>query len=144
MCDRRTKAPPKAKAPAAKSEQTTKANATTRAVIAEIQRKGATTLAAIAQEIEARGMRTPARRSTWQPVQVSRLLAVTSLRVGRRWRPRPPFDHHSRGPLKPRCKIYSQLSRNCRFDRTLTLHEYASRIQALQHHVSGACAHGRP
>jgi len=50
-------------------------DATTRAVIAEIQRKSATTLAAIAQEIEARGMRTPARRSTWQPVQLSRLPA---------------------------------------------------------------------
>ena len=50
------------KARAARSEQVAKANATTRAVIAEIQRKGATTLAAIAQELEARGIRTPAGR----------------------------------------------------------------------------------
>jgi DNA invertase Pin-like site-specific DNA recombinase len=43
---------------AARSEQATKANATTRAVIAEIQRAAKTTLAAIAQELEARGVRT--------------------------------------------------------------------------------------
>jgi DNA invertase Pin-like site-specific DNA recombinase len=65
-----------AHARAARSEQASKANATTRAVIAEIQRKGAATLAAIAQELEARGVRTPAGRSTWAPVQVSRLLAA--------------------------------------------------------------------
>jgi hypothetical protein len=65
-----------ARARAARSEQTSKANATTRAVIAEIQRKGATTLAAIAAELEARGLRTPAGRSTWAPAQVSRLLTV--------------------------------------------------------------------
>ena len=35
-------------------------NLTTQAVIAEIQRKGATTLAAIAQELEARGDASPA------------------------------------------------------------------------------------
>ena len=64
------------KARAARSEQVAKANATTRAVIAEIQRKGATTLAAIAQELEARGIRTPAGRSTWAPTQVARLLAA--------------------------------------------------------------------
>jgi hypothetical protein len=51
-------------------------NATTRAVIAEIRRTGATTLAAIAAELEKRGVRTPAGRSTWAPAQVSRLLAV--------------------------------------------------------------------
>src|SRR5260370_35080328 len=61
---------------AARSEQTAKANATTRTVIAEIQRRGATTLAAIAAELEARGVRTPAGRSTWAPAQVSRLLAA--------------------------------------------------------------------
>jgi hypothetical protein len=54
----------------------TKANATTRTVIAEIQRAGHSTLAAIARELEARGVRTPAGRSTWAPAQVSRLLAV--------------------------------------------------------------------
>jgi hypothetical protein len=50
-------------------------NATTRAVIAEIQRAGKTTLAAIAQELGARGARTPAGRDRWAPAQVSRLLA---------------------------------------------------------------------
>jgi DNA invertase Pin-like site-specific DNA recombinase len=63
-----------ARARAARSEQATKANATTRAVIAEIQRAGKTTLAAIAQELEARGVRTPAGRDRWAPAQVSRLL----------------------------------------------------------------------
>ena len=65
-----------ARASAARSVQATKANATTRAVIAEIQRAGKTTLAAIAQELEARGVRTPAGRDRWAPAQVSRLLAV--------------------------------------------------------------------
>jgi hypothetical protein len=51
-----------------------KANATTRTVIAEIQRAGKPTLAAIAQELEARGVRTPAGRDRWAPAQVSRLL----------------------------------------------------------------------
>jgi|HubBroStandDraft_6_1064221.scaffolds.fasta_scaffold894044_2 hypothetical protein len=64
------------KARAARSEQAAKANATTRAVIAEIQRRGATTLAAIAVELEARGVRTPAGCDRWAPAQVSRLLAV--------------------------------------------------------------------
>jgi len=35
-----------------------------------------TTLAAIAQELEARGVRTPAGRDRWAPAQVSRLLVV--------------------------------------------------------------------
>jgi hypothetical protein len=65
------------KARAARSEQAAKANATTRAVIAEIQRTGAGTLKAIAQELEARGVRTPAGRDRWAPAQVSRLLAAT-------------------------------------------------------------------
>jgi hypothetical protein len=52
----------------------TKANATTRAVIAEIQRTGAGTLKAIAQELEARGVRTPAGRDRWAP---------------KPWRPKP-------------------------------------------------------
>jgi DNA invertase Pin-like site-specific DNA recombinase len=63
-----------ARARAARSEQATKANATTRTVIAEIQRAGKTTLAAIAQELEARGVRTPAGRDRWSPMQVSRRL----------------------------------------------------------------------
>jgi DNA invertase Pin-like site-specific DNA recombinase len=64
-----------AHARAARSEQTAKANATTRAVIADIQRAGKATLAAIAQELEKRGVRTPAGRSTWAPAQVARLMA---------------------------------------------------------------------
>jgi hypothetical protein len=65
-----------ARAWAAESEQATKANATTRAVIVENQRTGHTTLAAIAQELEARGVRTPAGRDRWAPAQVSRLPAA--------------------------------------------------------------------
>jgi DNA invertase Pin-like site-specific DNA recombinase len=64
-----------AKARAARSSYVAKANATTRAVIVDIQRAGVSTLAAIAKTLEARGVRTPAGCSTWQPVQVSRLLA---------------------------------------------------------------------
>jgi len=75
MCNRRTKAPLNAKAPAARSQQAAKANATTRAVIADIQRAGKATLTAIAQELEKRGVRTPAGRSTWAPAQVARLMA---------------------------------------------------------------------
>jgi len=37
---------------------------------------GKSTLAAIAAELEARGVRTPAGRSSWAPAQVSRLLAA--------------------------------------------------------------------
>jgi DNA invertase Pin-like site-specific DNA recombinase len=64
------------KARAARSAQVTKANATTRAVIAEIQRAGASTLKAIALQLEARGIRTPAGRDHWDAKQVSRLLAA--------------------------------------------------------------------
>jgi DNA invertase Pin-like site-specific DNA recombinase len=64
------------KARAARSEQAAKANATTRTVIADIQRSGATTLKAIARELEARGIRTPAGRDRWDAKQVSRLLAA--------------------------------------------------------------------
>jgi DNA invertase Pin-like site-specific DNA recombinase len=63
-----------AMARAARSAYATKANATTRAVITDIQRSGVSTLAGIAKVLEARGVRTPAGRSTWQPVQVSRLM----------------------------------------------------------------------
>ena len=65
-----------AKARAARSEQVSKANATTPTIISDIQRGGATTLKAIAQELEARGIRTPAGRDHWDPKQVSRLLAA--------------------------------------------------------------------
>ena len=64
------------KARAARSEQVAKAHATTRTVIADIRRSGATTLKAIAQELEARGVRTPAGRDHWDAKQVSRLLAA--------------------------------------------------------------------
>jgi len=43
---------------------------------AYIQRSGVSTLAAIAKALEARGVRTPAGRPNWRPVQVSRLMAV--------------------------------------------------------------------
>ena len=66
---------------AARSEQTTKANATTRAVIAEIQRAGKATLAAIAQQLEARGVRTLLAGSTWTPCR-SRGCWRKWLRVG--------------------------------------------------------------
>ncbi len=60
----------------ARSSQAAKANATTRAVIVDIQRSGVSTLAAIAKTLEACGVRTPSGRANWQPVQVSRLLAA--------------------------------------------------------------------
>ena len=52
------------------------ANATTVAVIRQIQASGVETLAGIARTLEARGVRTPAGRDRWQPVQVRRLLAA--------------------------------------------------------------------
>ena len=65
-----------ANATAVRVERANKANATTRAVIAEIQRSGVTTLKGIAQALQARGVLTPAGRATWNPMQVSRLLAA--------------------------------------------------------------------
>jgi len=59
------------------NQSLTKANATTRAVIAEIQRASKITLAAIAQELEAHGVRTPAGRDRWSPMQVSRRMAAS-------------------------------------------------------------------
>lgn len=64
------------KARAARSAYTAKANATTQAVIREIKASGIDTLAGIARTLQARGIRTPAGRTEWQPVQVSRLLAA--------------------------------------------------------------------
>jgi DNA invertase Pin-like site-specific DNA recombinase len=61
---------------AARSSQAAKANATTRAVIVDIKRSGTTTLAGIAKALEDRGIKTPAGRSTWAPMQVSRLIAA--------------------------------------------------------------------
>lgn len=65
-----------AKARAARSAYAKKANATTRAVIREIQSSGIVTLTGVARALEARGVPTPARRTNWQPVQVARLLAA--------------------------------------------------------------------
>ena len=61
------------KARAARSAYAAKANATTLAVIREVQKCGVTSLAGIARTLEARGVKTSAGRG-WQPVQVSRLL----------------------------------------------------------------------
>jgi DNA invertase Pin-like site-specific DNA recombinase len=65
-----------AKARAARSAYAAKANATTLAVIREVQGSGVDTLAGIARALRARGVKTPGGRSAWQPVQVSRLLAA--------------------------------------------------------------------
>src|SRR5882757_7805174 len=64
-----------ARARAVRSEQASKANATTRAVIAEIQRAGKAMLAAIAQKLEARGVRTLQGATVGAPAQVSCLKA---------------------------------------------------------------------
>jgi DNA invertase Pin-like site-specific DNA recombinase len=65
-----------AKARAARSAYAEKANATTRAVIRDIQSSGVGTLAGVARALQARGVRTPAGHISWQSVQVSRLLAA--------------------------------------------------------------------
>jgi DNA invertase Pin-like site-specific DNA recombinase len=65
-----------AKARAARSAYAAKANATTLSVIREVQGSDVETLAGIARVLRARGVKTPAGRSEWQPVQVSRLLAA--------------------------------------------------------------------
>ena len=61
----------------ARSAKRHKANATTRAAIDHIQRSGVSTLAAVAQVLQSRGILTPAGRSIWHPVQVARLMAAT-------------------------------------------------------------------
>lgn len=63
-----------ASARAARSAYAAKSNATTRAVVREIQASGVDTLAGIARTLQARGVKTPAGRTEWQSVQVSRLL----------------------------------------------------------------------
>ena len=65
-----------ANARAARSTYAAKANATTLAVVREVQGSGIGTLAGIARALQARGVKTPAGRSQWQSVQVSRLLAM--------------------------------------------------------------------
>jgi DNA invertase Pin-like site-specific DNA recombinase len=69
-----------AKARAARSAYAAKANATTPAVVREVQKSGVTSLAGIARTLEARRVKTPAGRSQWQPVQVSRSLAIQDCR----------------------------------------------------------------
>lgn len=64
-----------AKARAARSSYAREANAGTLAIIEDIQRSGVTGVRAIARALQARGVRTPAGRTDWQHVQVSRLLA---------------------------------------------------------------------
>jgi DNA invertase Pin-like site-specific DNA recombinase len=65
-----------AKARAARSVYAAKANATTLAVVREVQGSGVATLAGIARALQARGLKTPGGHSAWQAVQVSRLLAT--------------------------------------------------------------------
>lgn len=60
---------------AARSFYAKRANATTKAVIKDIQSSGVDTLTGVARALQARGVRTPGGRTSWQPVQVSRLLA---------------------------------------------------------------------
>jgi DNA invertase Pin-like site-specific DNA recombinase len=59
-----------AQARAARSAYAAKANATTLAVVREIQASGVETLTGIARTLQARGVRTPRGRTEWQPVQV--------------------------------------------------------------------------
>ena len=61
---------------AARSTYAARANATTKAVIKDIQSSGVGTLTGLARALQARGIKTPGGRTTWQPVQVSRLLAA--------------------------------------------------------------------
>ncbi len=79
-CPERGRLPVAAKtvamARAARSAYVAKANATTLAVIREIQHSGITTLAGVARTLEARGVKTLGGRGRWQPVQVSRLSAA--------------------------------------------------------------------
>jgi Resolvase, N terminal domain len=65
-----------AKARAARCAYAARANATTVAVVREIQASGVQTLSDIAKVLIACGVKTPAGRSEWQAVQVARLLAA--------------------------------------------------------------------
>jgi DNA invertase Pin-like site-specific DNA recombinase len=65
-----------AKARAARSHYAAEANTGTRRVIDDIQAAGIHSLAGIARALEARGIKTPAGRTTWQAVQVSRLISL--------------------------------------------------------------------
>ena len=59
---------------AARSRYSANANAAMRAVIADIQRSGVSSLVEIGKALEARGVRTPRGHTTWRPVQVWRLM----------------------------------------------------------------------
>jgi hypothetical protein len=84
---------------AARSAYAAKANATTLAVIREVQQSGIVTLAGIARTLKARGIKTPAGRAGWQPVQVSRLLA-----------PKPQVKRPPQGAFQPSFCPYPILS----------------------------------
>jgi hypothetical protein len=60
----------------ARSAKRDSANATVRSAIYRIHCSGVSTLAGVARALESRGVRTPAGRATWQPVQVARLVKV--------------------------------------------------------------------
>jgi DNA invertase Pin-like site-specific DNA recombinase len=65
-----------ANARAARSAYAAKANEGTRAIVHDPQVRGVSGLSEIARCLQARGIKTPAGRRAWQPVQVSRLLAA--------------------------------------------------------------------
>jgi DNA invertase Pin-like site-specific DNA recombinase len=65
-----------ANARAVRSAYAAKANEGTRAIIHNLQVRGVSGLSEIARCLQARGIKTPAGRTAWQPVQVSRLLAA--------------------------------------------------------------------
>ena len=67
---------PIVKARAPRSDCAAKANATTWAVVREIQGSDVDTLAGIARALQARGVKTPPGRSEWQAVRVSRILVT--------------------------------------------------------------------
>jgi DNA invertase Pin-like site-specific DNA recombinase len=65
-----------ANARAARSAYAAKANEGTRAIIHDLQVRGVSGLSEIARCLHARDIKTPAGRTAWQSVQVSRLLAA--------------------------------------------------------------------
>jgi DNA invertase Pin-like site-specific DNA recombinase len=68
---------------AARSAYAAKANANSLAVVREIQASGVESLAGMARALQARGVKTPAGRTEWQAVQVSRLLTPATGEPGR-------------------------------------------------------------
>jgi DNA invertase Pin-like site-specific DNA recombinase len=61
---------------AARSTYAKRANANTKSLIRDLQSSGVDTLTGLARALQARGIKTPGGRTTWQPVQVKRLLAA--------------------------------------------------------------------